>query len=129
MRVLLIEPDRLLAQNAVLALKRAGHVVDWQVDAQEAIAAADKKTPDVLVTDVFLANRTGIEFLYEFRSYPDWSRVPAIIFGSLPQEEARVYLDALDKLDVKHFFYKPNTSLAQLVEAVNQLAVPANEAR
>lgn len=111
----------MLAQNISSALKRAGHTVSWQVDAQEAIAAADKKTPDAVVMDVFLANRTGIEFLYEFRSYPDWSQVPAIIFGSLREEEAKAYFDVMDKLNIKHFFYKPAASLDQLVEAVSQL--------
>src|SRR5437868_5845607 len=88
---------------------------------QSAIAAADVKMPDIVILDLLLAGHSGAEFLYEFRSYPEWGEVPVIVFSNLPANEAKAYLDELDKLNIKNFFYKPTTSLTQLVEAVNQL--------
>ena len=120
--ILFIESDRLLAKNVEKALRRAGHKVRHVVDPQTAIFAADSKTPDLVILDLMLAGRSGTEFLYEFRSYPDWSQVPIIIFSTLPVGEVTAYQAELSKLNIRNFFYKPDTSLSQLVQAVNLLA-------
>jgi DNA-binding response OmpR family regulator len=71
--ILLIETDRLLAKNLSKYLTKFGHEVSWHVEPQAAMDSADQKCPDVIVLDLLLANsRSGIEFLYEFRSYPEW---------------------------------------------------------
>jgi DNA-binding response OmpR family regulator len=85
--ILLIESDKILASNLTQFFKRAGHYVAWHVDPQEAILTADKSQPDVVVLELLLAGRSGIEFLYEFRSYPEWQALPVIIYSNLSEEE------------------------------------------
>lgn len=121
MLILLLESDRLLAKNIRAALERAGHRVVHIVEPQTAIAVSDSKTPELVIMELQLAGRSGVEFLFEFRSYPEWAAVPVIIMSNLPQTDAKAYLDSMAKLDVKNYFYKPATSLTQLVEAVGQL--------
>ncbi len=121
-QVLLIESDPLLAGNLERALKKAGHKVERQPEPAAAISSADKKSPDIIIMDLLFAGRTGVEFLYEFRSYPEWIDVPVIIYSSVPEIETGLYLDEFVRLGVKHYFYKASTSLATLTEAVNYLA-------
>ncbi|HZP55756.1 MAG TPA: response regulator [Candidatus Saccharimonadales bacterium] len=118
--VLLIESDKILAVNASKALKKSGHKVIWQVDPQLALDSADTKLPDVIILDLILANRGGVEFMYEFRSYPDWQAVPIIIFSSLSPEELRGVLNGFNHLNISAYHYKSSTSLAQLSESVNR---------
>ncbi len=118
-RVLLIEPDKILASNVISALQRKKHAIDWQVDPQAALDDADNKLPDVIILDLVLANRGGVEFLYEFRSYPDWQKVPVIVFSSLSAEELRGILTGLEHLSIVALHYKPNTRLSELVKTVD----------
>lgn len=118
MRILYIDSDRALAANVAQALKRAGHQVDWQVELQKALNSADKKVPDVLILDMLLAQRSGTEFLYEFRSYPEWAHVPAIIYSSVPAHEVEAFDDVMLQLRIADYLYKPVAGLNQLLASV-----------
>lgn len=125
--ILLIETDKLLAKNLASFLKKLGHKVTWHVDPQTAMDHADSHCPDVIVLDLLLANhRSGIEFLYEFRSYPDWQDLPVVIFSHVAAEELRECLDAMEQLKISAYRYKPTTSLGDLAQTINQALQPIN---
>ncbi len=118
-RALILESDKVLALGIASALKTKGHVVDWAVEPQAAISAADKNTPDVVVMDLLLAGRSGVEFLYEFVSYPEWQTVPVVLLASVPEHEVNVHGDGFAQLNVKKYLYKPHASIAQIMDAVD----------
>ncbi len=121
-RILLIEPDTLFAQSSRRALESAGHIVQTAATAQGGIHAADAERPDVVVLELQLVAHSGIEFLYEFRSYVDWLEVPIIIHTNVPASEfagSRALLR--NELGVCAYLYKPQTSLRQLLRSVNEL--------
>jgi CheY-like chemotaxis protein len=123
MHILLIEPDRLEAAILVAALEREGHTVAHAVSAQGAIYAADQKQPDVAVLELQLPRHNGVEFLYEFRSYPEWLGVPIVLHTFVPLREL-AQLDTLRaELGVVRTLYKPATNLSQLCAAVQKLAL------
>jgi DNA-binding response OmpR family regulator len=95
--------------------------------AQAAIMAADAETPELVVLEIQLVGHSGIEFLYEFRSYADWQDVPVIIQTQVPQSEFTDSWELLrSELGVQDYLYKPRTSLEQLLAAIaEQLPVPA----
>lgn len=120
MKILLIEPDKMLADNYSYVLERAGHAVSWQPTAQSAIHHTDQDKPDLIILELQLPSHNGIEFLYELRSYPEWQNIPAIILSLVPQESAIGEARILKQLGVRHFLYKPQTKLQQLVRVVNR---------
>ena len=124
-RVLLIESDRLLGASTQQALKRAGHRVNLQVDPQAAVDGADGARPDVIIMDLQFAGRSGVEFLYEFRSYPDWANVPVVVYSGLSLEELEQARRGFSQLNVAGFYSKSIVSLAQLTRAVDRLLQPA----
>ena len=120
-QILLIEPDRLLAESYVQALLHAGHEVQATGGAQAAIMSADAIPPDLVVLELQLVEHSGIEFLYEFRSYPEWQDVPVIIQTHVPQAEFADNWQLLQQeLGVQGYLYKPRTSLGQLLVAVDE---------
>jgi DNA-binding response OmpR family regulator len=123
-KVLLIEPDAVLARIYMQALQHVGHVVEHAYSAQDAINAADGLSPDVVVLELQLAVHNGIEFLHEFRSYSEWQGVPVVINTHLtPSAMASVQPILERDFGVTACLYKPRTSLQQLISIVKQQAV------
>jgi DNA-binding response OmpR family regulator len=125
--ILLIEPDRILGNIYCLALEAAGHKAVVCPGAQSGVLVADQIKPDLAIIELQLVEHSGIEFLYEFRSYADWQHIPVIIHSQVPPSEFADNLPLLtEQLGVTSYLYKPQTSLKELIEIVNeQLAVPA----
>jgi DNA-binding response OmpR family regulator len=122
--VLLVEPDRLLAKTYLQALESAGHTVQVCATAQTAVFCADDMKPDVVIMELQLVKHSGIEFLYEFRSYTDWQNVPVIIATNVPAGEFTGSWQILkQELSIQSYFYKPLLSLKTLLAAV-EAAVP-----
>lgn len=123
MNILLIEPDAVLAKTYAAALGRADHTVRRAVSAQAAVHEADRQLPDAVVLELQLPRHNGVEFLYEFRSYPEWLDIPVIIHTFVPLRELAQAATLSRELGVTRILYKPETTLAQLCAAV-QNAVP-----
>jgi len=116
--VLIVEPDGLLGSIYQKVLESAGHRVVWSTGAQGAITLADVTTPDVVVLELQLRGHSGIEFLYEFRSYPEWQAIPIILHTFVPRQA----LTLPAQLNVPLHLYKPTTKLTSLVHAVSEAA-------
>lgn len=124
--VLIIEPDKLLAQTYRRALEHAGCSVAVAHGAQDGVQASDIQKPDVVVLELQLAAHDGIEFLHEFRSYAEWRAVPVIVQSSIPPEALEPFVLALKRdLGVVELLYKTTASLRLLVRAVREALKPA----
>lgn len=119
MKVLLIEPSNLLGDVYKKALEQAGHEVVWSKSAQEAILNADSTSPDVVVLELQLPGHSGVEFLYEFRSYTEWQDIPVVLHTLVPQQNEK----ALSQLNIVKYLYKPATTLRQLIRAVDEVVL------
>lgn len=119
MRILLIEPDTVLAKIYKDSLERVGHKVARVSSAQAAVQVADIRTPDLVIMEMQLAAHSGAAFLYEFRTYSDWLHIPVIINTLLPPSKMCVFEDSLKELGVVNCMYKPRTTLRRLAQAVD----------
>jgi len=124
-RILLIESDRPLAASLQEFLQAGGHSVQWHVHPQAAMDSADAQCPDAIIMDLMLAGRSGAEFLYEFRSYPDWQNLPVIAFSNYSPGDLGASAVALEELDISAFHYKPTTTFAELGQSLDRLLQPA----
>lgn len=128
-QILLLEPDWPLAEIYRRALAGQGHSVVLCASAQAGILAADQRSPDLLIVELQLIEHSGIEFLYEFRSYPEWQAVPVILQSGLPFREVADSWELLQtQLQVRRYLYKPETSLRQLLSAVHRELLATHEA-
>lgn len=123
--VLLLEPDRVLAQTYRTMLTNQGLQVLVTHHAQDAVACADAVCPDVVVADLQLGQHNGLEFLYEFRSYAEWQNVPVVVLTSVPPHNLRITRQHMDHLGIFMCLYKPATTLLTLRQVVlDALAQP-----
>lgn len=71
MRVLIVEDDRALGAFLRTGLEAEGHVVDWVEDGEAALAYASAHSPDLMVLDLSLPKRDGMEVLAVMRARHD----------------------------------------------------------
>ncbi|HET7528868.1 MAG TPA: response regulator, partial [Candidatus Saccharimonadales bacterium] len=92
-QIFILSSDRQMARNTASYLKLKGYSVHTFCDPQEAIVGADTTRPDLAIIELSLAGRSGIEFLYELRSYPDWQSLPVIVLGHQHLADIEPYLN------------------------------------
>lgn len=123
--ILIIEPNNIIAAQQSKFLKDRGHEVDVCKDVQTAILHADSKAPDIIILELLLKTHNGIEFLYELRSYSEWQDIPVIINSRLPIEECGLTKEAINRLGIKDYFYKPVTKLSKISDKIDRLLIEA----
>jgi two-component system, OmpR family, response regulator QseB len=103
MRVLVVEDDRMIAQGLNTALKQDGYAVDGVSDGKSASAALRSSRFDVVLLDLGLPERDGLDVLRELRSRGD--ATPVIIVTARDDVQNRIQgLDAgADDYIVKPF--------------------------
>src|SRR6202789_2480093 len=103
MRVLVVEDDRMIAKGLHTALKQDGYAVDGVSDGRSAAEALRSSRFDVVLLDLGLPERDGLEVLRELRARGD--ATPVIIVTARDDVQNRIQgLDAgADDYIVKPF--------------------------
>ena len=68
MRVLVLEDDRDLGPFLKKGLENEGHTAEWLDDAEAALEYAAEELPDLILLDLGISGRDGLEVLAELRS-------------------------------------------------------------
>ena len=67
MRLLLVEDDKLLGKGIHTGLRQAGYAVDWVMDGDAADAAVAHEPYDLMILDLGLPRRSGLDVLEHVR--------------------------------------------------------------
>lgn len=102
MRVLLAEDDHMIGAAVTQALKDAAYAVDWVMDGETAITAAEAELYDLVVLDLGLPGPDGLEVLRRFRT--SRGRLPVIIVTARDGIDERI--EGLD-LGADDYLVKP----------------------
>lgn len=116
--VLLVDDDPIFSRVATLGL--SGHYrVELARDGHEAVSRARALLPDVIIMDVFMPNRDGLDALRELQSRPETESIPVILLSARAELPERVKPSELGAAD---FVAKPlpPTVLLARVQAVVQ---------
>lgn len=120
-KVLLIEPDVYSADLYSTALKACRINVDVSHSAQLALDKLDGKLYDGIILEIDIKSHNGFEFLYEFNSHIDWSKIPILIHSNInPETLIHMTVEWVD-LNVVDYLYKVSTTLKDLQDAVTSL--------
>ena len=90
-RILVIEDDASIRRFLRSALEHEGFVVDEATDGASGVASIVRTRPDLLVLDLGLPDRDGVEVTRDVRR---WSSVPILILSARATEDDKI--DALD---------------------------------
>lgn len=102
-KILIIEDDLLISSLVDFRLKKEGYITKLVVNGNEGVEAIQEFLPDLIITDVMMPFKSGIELIhYAKKEFPD---IPIIVLSSLGEEEG-VVLEAFH-LGVSDFIPKP----------------------
>jgi DNA-binding response OmpR family regulator len=123
--VLVVDDDRRVVDLLNIALAAHGYRVITASDGEEAVRVALGKRPDLVVLDVRLPKKSGLEVCEILRQDPDDPHLPIIMVSAASETEARLQGFARGADD---YLAKP-FSPKELVARIKRLLARASEAR
>ena len=116
-RVLLIEDEANIAEAIRFILSRDGCEVQVQSDGHAALAAVAAFAPDLVVLDLMLPGKSGLEILVALRADPATQGLPVMMLTAKGQGRDR---EAAERAGVSAFMTKPFAN-AEIRAAVRNL--------
>jgi two-component system OmpR family response regulator len=92
MRVLLVEDDRMIGEAVAQSLKDAAYAVDWVLDGNAALTALAGQRYDIVLLDLGLPGKDGLEVLHSVRQ--SRNTVPLVVITARDGLDDRI--DGLD---------------------------------
>jgi two-component system, chemotaxis family, chemotaxis protein CheY len=117
-RILLVDDDCQVRGMLKMTLEREGHQI---VEAENGVEAVNKYRPDsidLVITDIVMPEKEGIETIMELRSMDPLVKIIAISGGG--RINPNDYLNWARRFGVRHTFAKP-VGREQLREAISDL--------
>ena len=109
MRTVLICDNEVVLRRLVRAtLEPAGYAFVEAADGDEALRLARTSLPDLIVLDVMMPGRSGIEVLENLRADDTLQRVPVVVLTARAQETDR---DAIARAGADRMLTKPFSPL------------------
>ena len=118
MKILVVDDDARLREVVSIALERAGFAVVTAGDGQRALTHAAREAPDLIVLDVGLPERDGVEVC---RQIPH-DRTKVLMLTARDDAETR---DAAMAAGADRYMTKP-FSAVELLDAARELLAPAS---
>lgn len=123
-KVLLIEDETNIAEAIRFILSRDGWQVTVLGDGQTAEAAVREAAPDLVILDLMLPGRSGLDVVAALRADPATLHLPVMMLTAKGHGRDR---EAAERAGVTHFMTKPFAN-ADMVAAVRALVPGAGRA-
>ena len=117
--ILLIDDDDLFRKAVRLSLERAGHTVIEAGEGNEGLKCYKSNRCDVVVTDVIMPGKEGLETIRELKSLDPAVKIIAVSGGG--RLDSRDYLPMAKAFGAARILDKPFSEQA-LLEAIEALA-------
>lgn len=101
MKIMIIEDDAHLLRNYVTELELLKYTVVTVSDGDKALSSITKEKPDLILLDIMLPNKNGIDILEEIRQEDKFKDLPVVMLTNYGDEEnirRSLELGALDYL-------------------------------
>jgi CheY-like chemotaxis protein len=117
--ILLVEDHSDSAEVFARMLKMRGHYVVTVQTAAATIRLLDSVLPSVIILDIGLPDRDGLDLLQQIRPQPRYALVPVVVFTADPTLKT---LQRAKLLGVEHFFVKGTAKWETICDTVIDLA-------
>lgn len=124
-RVLVVDDDPDILVYLTMLLEDHGYVVESAADTATAFAAVDRFCPDLIVVDVLMPGRSGLDLVVCLRRDRRWQHIPMIVItGSdqILQDDCKTYLGAHEGIRAPESVLGKPMDAQALLEAVRGLS-------
>ena len=87
-KILLVEDSKFLRMATERALARAGYEVSTAIDGPNALEAAQREKPNLILLDMLLPKMAGPEVLKTLKRDPATAEIAVVVFTGLSQKNA-----------------------------------------
>ena len=116
--ILVIDDEQSIRKLLTLMLKKENHDIQTACDGKQGIRMAKELSPDLVITDLIMPEKEGLETIREIKEFNPDIKIIAISGGGVVQPE--MYLKMAEKIGADHSFTKP-VDTDSFLSAVNQL--------
>lgn len=113
--ILLAEDDKFLRRAMEVALSKRGFRVLLAADGQQALDLLETERPDLILLDLLMPRKTGIEVLQELRKKPATADLRVLILSNSSKE---LEIHEATNLGVSGYWIKANLSLQELSDRI-----------
>jgi DNA-binding response OmpR family regulator len=117
--ILVVEDDDQFREMIRAVLEQAGYEVRIAEDGEKALRLLRQQAADLVVTDIVMPNKEGLETIIELRK--SFCEVKIIGISGAGGEGPRSYLRMAERLGADRTFTKP-LNLPQFLDAVRELS-------
>ncbi|MCE8007866.1 response regulator [Aestuariivita sp.] len=122
-KVLLIEDELNIIEAIRFLLSRDGWTVHTHANGADAVEEVIRVAPDLVVLDMMLPGRSGMDILRDLRAAPATSDLPVLMLTARGQSRDR---DMAEKAGVNRFMTKPFSN-SEVLETVRDLLAEARQ--
>jgi len=121
-KVLLIEDEPNITEAIRFLLTREGWTVETHAEGENAVDAILSAQPDLVILDVMLPGKSGMDVLRELREHSDMQTLPVLMLTARGQSRDR---EMAEKAGVSRFMTKPFSN-TEVLTAVRDLHAQAS---
>lgn len=121
--VVLIEDEPNITEAIRFLLTRDGWSVDAHTDGATAVEVIQDADPDLVILDLMLPGKSGLEIVRELRAQEDMQALPVLMLTARGQMRDR---EMAEKAGVTRFMTKPFSN-AEVLTAVRDLHAQASQ--
>ncbi len=116
-KILLVEDDEVLASVYRARLEMEDFEVMEVHDGEQALTAALKYRPDLMILDAMMPKISGFDVLDILRNTPETMNLQIIMLTALSQESDR---ERAEKLGVDEYLVKSHVMISDVIEKVRE---------
>ena len=114
-KILLVEDDEALANVYKSRLDIEGFETEWVPNGEEALAAATRYKPDLILLDAMMPKISGFDVLDILRNTPETANIHVIMLTALSQPKDKERAEALG---VDEYLVKSQVVIGDVIERV-----------
>jgi CheY-like chemotaxis protein len=111
--ILVVEDDQFLADAYDAEFKKHNYTVLFARDGVEALEMLEKKHPDLVILDLIMLRKNGVEVLQELSKKGIVKKVPVVVASNLDKPGIEEECTALG---ARGFFIKSNITMSDILE-------------
>lgn len=114
-KILLVEDDEALAQMYLIRLEAEGFTVEHVANGEDALSAAVKLRPDLILLDAMMPKISGFDVLDILRNTPETANMHIIMLTALSQPKDK---ERAESLGVDDYLVKSQVVIADVIERI-----------
>ena len=117
MKILIVEDEETLSKVMKEEFKDAGHDIKVATNGEDALSMARDFSPNVILLDLVLPKKGGLEVLSDLKSDKDLKDISVIVLSNLAEDES---IKQALSLGAKDYFVKAQYSIYEILEKVQK---------